>query len=318
MNEFELITHYFQAATPHRNDVVLGIGDDAALLQPPSDQLLAVTTDTLIEGVHFLPDTSPQTLGHKALAVSLSDLAAMGAKPAWVVLSLSLPAIDQSWLTEFCKGFFDLSRCYNLQLVGGNTTRGQLSISTHLTGFVPPGKALRRDSAKAGDLVYVTGYLGDAALALACLQQKIAIPAAELEIVRSRLEMPTPRVSTGLALRDIATAAIDISDGLVSDLGHILQQSDLGATLHLQDLPLSKTLQRLPKEQALKLALSGGDDYELCFTIPPAQEPLLKSVFSTLDASYRKIGALEEKKGLRLEGVEGFNLNASGYDHFLS
>jgi len=317
MTEFELITHYFQAHPNTRSDVILSIGDDAALLLPPANQLLAVTTDTLIEGVHFLPGTAPQTLGHKSLAVSLSDLAAMGAEPAWIVLSLSLPTIDESWLSAFCEGFFSLSNSYHLQLVGGNTTRGQLSISTHLTGFIPAGKALRRDGAKPGDFIYVTGCLGDAALALACLQGKAAIPAADLTIIKPRLETPTPRVAAGLALRDIATAAIDISDGLAADLGHILQQSNVGAALNLRDLPLSKTLQNLSQDRGFHLALSGGDDYELCFTVSPEKVSLLEGAFLGLDITYQKIGVIKQERGLKLEGVEGFTLKNEGHDHFL-
>jgi thiamine-monophosphate kinase len=316
MTEFELITHYFKKPANNRHDVILGIGDDAALLQPPRNQLLVVTTDTLIEGVHFLPDASPHTLGHKSLAVSLSDLAAMGAEPAWIMLSLSLPHIDESWLSAFSEGFFSLSKKYNLQLVGGNTTRGQLSISTHLTGFAPPGKALQRDGAKPGDLIYVTGFLGDAALALACLQKKMTLSEDELSRIRPRLETPTPRVSAGLALRDIATAAIDISDGLVADLGHILQQSFMGATLNVFDLPLSQTLKNLNQEMAFRLALSGGDDYELCFTIDPTKASIVEDIFSRLDITCQKIGVIEAEGGLRLNGAEDFVLEGGGYDHF--
>jgi thiamine-monophosphate kinase len=315
MTEFELIARYFQNNTLARSDVILGIGDDAALLQPPVGQSLVVTTDTLIEGVHFLPDTSAKTLGHKSLAVSLSDLAAMSAEPAWVLLSLTLPDINESWLAEFCAGFFNLAKTHGLQLVGGNTTRGPLSISTCLTGFVPPKQALRRDGAKPGDLIYVTGYLGDAALALACLQKKLTLSVVELNAVRARLETPIPRVSIGLALRDIATAAIDISDGLVADLGHILKQSRVGALLQTENLRLSETLSSLPRAMALKLALSGGDDYELCFTIDPAKVTALDEALANLAIPYQKIGTIKKQPGLQLAG---YDLVSEGYEHFHS
>lgn len=318
MTEFELIARYFQAPNHLRSDVVLGIGDDAALLQPPRDQLLAVTTDTLIEGVHFLPDTPPETLGHKTLAVSLSDLAAMGAEPAWVLLSLTLPSVQESWLSTFCAGFFTLSNIHHVQLVGGNTTRGPLSISTHLTGFVPQGKSLQRNGAKPGDLIYVTGTLGDAAAALAYLEGKISLTPAAYQEIRPRLETPTARVSAGLALRDIASAAIDISDGLAADLGHILEKSNVGAVVHTEDLPLSPLLKTLPKHIALPLAAGGGDDYELCFTIPPTHVSTLEKQFSAQRIPYQKIGRICEGKGIEWisEGIEDFTLTDQGYQHF--
>lgn len=316
LTEFELITRYFQSHPNKRNDIILGIGDDCALLKPPTDQHLAVTTDTLTEGVHFLPHTSAKTLGHKSLAVSLSDLAAMGAEPAWVVLSLSLPNINETWLSEFCVGFFHLLDNFNLQLVGGNITRGELSITTCATGFIPPGKALRRDTAKPGDIIYLTGCIGDAALALNCLQGKIDLPKNIVDIIRMRLETPTPCISAGLALRNIATAAIDISDGLLADLGHILEQSKVGATIDLQELPLSKTLRDLPQKTVLKLALTGGDDYELCFTVPPAKVALLEKTFLDLKMDYWKIGVIDSECGLRFNGEMGFDLTQKGYRHF--
>jgi thiamine-monophosphate kinase len=320
MTEFELIARYFQTPNHHRrSDVILGIGDDAALLQPPSNQLLAVTTDTLIEGVHFLPDTAAETLGHKALAVSLSDLAAMGAEPAWALLSLTLPSVQEDWLAAFCAGFFGLSKLHHVQLVGGNTTRGPLSISTHLTGFVPPGKSLQRNGATPGDLIYVTGTLGDAAAVLAYQEGKTWLSPAAYQELKPRLEAPTARVSAGLILRDIATAAIDISDGLAADLGHILEQSKVGAIVQIEDIPLSPSLKNLPPHIARTLAISGGDDYELCFTAPPRHVPMLEKQFAQQHIPCQKIGRICEGKEIEWmsEGIEDFTLaSRQGYQHF--
>lgn len=312
LSEFELITRYFQSHK-NRSDVILGIGDDCALLEPPLNQHLAVTTDTLAEGIHFLPHTPAQTLGHKSLAISLSDLAAMGAEPAWALLSLSMPNSDEAWLSAFCRGFFQLLDHHNLQLVGGNTTRGPLSITTCLTGFIPFGKALRRSGAKPGDFIYVTGCLGDPALALRCLQKKINLPQNKIDKIKPCLETPIPRIAEGLALRNIATSAIDISDGLAADLEHILEESKVGATIDVQNLPLSKILRDLPQEIAFELALNGGDDYELCFTVSPTQVDALEKT----NMDYHQIGVIEEKCGLRLKlNDETFNFIQKGYQHF--
>lgn len=301
LNEFELIDHFFAQQTQNRSDVMLGIGDDAALLQAPANQLLVTTTDTLISGVHFPIDTSPYDIGYKALAVNLSDLAAMGAEPAWVTLALTLPEANTQWLQEFTRGFFALASRYNVQLVGGDTTRGALSITVQAFGFVPPNRALRRSGAKPGDAIYVTGNLGDAGFAL---QQK-------MEPFLVRLNRPEPRIETGLALRDIATSAIDISDGLVADLGHILKASGVGASLDVPVLPISsELLAAVGLEKAWQLALTAGDDYELCFTAPP-DKPI---DCGTL------IGHIEVATGLRLylSDKKPFKLfeEEEGYRHF--
>jgi thiamine-monophosphate kinase len=314
-NEFELIKHFF-SAKKQRPDVLLGIGDDCALVTAPMDvpgarniyQALniAMSMDTLIAGVHFPVNTNPADIGYKSLAVNLSDLAAMGAEPAWVMLALTLPNADQQWLSEFQRGFFELIDHYNLQLIGGDTTRGALSITVHVSGFVPENKALRRSGAKVGDKIYVTGTLGDAGFAL------------QTSSANSRLNRPTPRIGAGIALRNIATSCIDISDGLAADLQHILNASQVGAIIYVDDLPLSSTLKQLPKHNAWQLALSAGDDYELCFTVPEQQEKQLANTLKNNDCSYTCIGSIEEQKDLRIIQRDGtlFLLQNTGFQHF--
>ncbi len=313
ITEFDLIDHYFAKRAGQRADVILGIGDDCALLKAPTDQILAVSTDTLVAGVHFPLNTSPKALGHKSLAVSLSDLAAMGAEPAWVLLSLTLLQADDVWLTAFADGFFALLEYYSMQLIGGNTTQGPLSITTQVFGFLPPGKALRRDGAKPGDFIYVTGNLGDAGLALRWLKQE-----SPFASIRQRLDEPTPRVKEGIALREIASSAIDISDGLAADLGHILDRSQVGARVYVERLPLSSALKQLPLAEAWRLATTAGDDYELCFTVPPSSRTQLESTFARLGFHYYCIGTIEKEPGLRLvyDDDKPFKIDIKGYEHF--
>ncbi len=318
MTEFELIAHYFQPHAGQRADVVLGIGDDCALVRPAPGQLLAISTDTLNEGVHFPTGASPQALGHKALAVSLSDLAAMGAEPAWVLLSLSLPKVDKTWLAGFCEGFAQLRKSFQLQLIGGNTSRGPLAITSQVIGFVPPGQELSRSGARVGDKIYVTGWPGEAGLALAVLQNKLSLTQEHLQQAQDRLDYPTPQVAIGLALRGIASAAIDISDGLGADLEHILENSGVGATIQIASLPVSSLMQTLNSTTAHQLILTAGDDYELCFTVPPAQEPQLKQALAPLNCHYSCIGVIESAPGLRVTYADGrdFTLLKKGYYHF--
>jgi thiamine-monophosphate kinase len=313
--EFKIIDDFFKPYSSHRADVLLGIGDDCALVKPPRDQLLAISTDTLVEGVHFLHGTSAHSIGHKALAVSLSDLAAMGAEPAWVLLSLSLPHIDEDWLNQFRQGFFQLASEYNLPLIGGNTCQGSLSIATHIIGVVPPSKAITRSGAQPGDGIYITGYLGEAGLALLALQHKIPLSSAPLAQAQKRLDYPDPRIAVGLALRGIASAAIDISDGLAADLSHILEQSQVGASIPLANLPISPLMQSIPVEKAHELILSAGDDYELCFTVPAKLEPELKQV---LKCPYHCIGVIDDIPGLRILDADAkpLSLQKKGYEHF--
>lgn len=318
-SEFDLIEQYFAAQPGTRSDVVLGIGDDCALLQVPPGETLAVTLDTLVADVHFATVTDPVAIGHKALAVNLSDLAAMGASPAWITLALSLPNVEADWLAGFCRGLFGLAKQHQVQLVGGDVTRGPLTITIQAHGFLPADAALRRDGAQPGDIICVTGTLGDAALGLAASQGKAHPAEPHHSYLRQRLERPTPRIAQGLALRGLASAAIDISDGLAQDLGHILTRSHAGAELQVARLPRSAALRAcLDEDQAIALVLSGGDDYELCFTVPPASLNRLRSLAAGWDCGYSEIGAVETRPGLRYRHADGsiFSLSNRGYDHF--
>jgi len=327
-SEFSLIQQYFQQLTPQRDDVVLAIGDDCALLHCPADHVLAVSIDTLVEGVHFFVDVDAKSLGHKSLAVGLSDLAAMGATPAWFTLALTLPEVNESWLNDFSQGLADLANQYNIQLVGGDTTRGPLTISIQVHGFVKDKQALRRSGAQVGDAIYVTGTLGDAGAALQLKNQggidsaniKLAAPLISLDhedknYLQQRLEMPTPRIEVGYQLQDLATAAIDISDGLLADLGHIVQQSAVGAKLELAQLPLSSALKKLPQKTVEQLALTAGDDYELCFTVPANN---VAKVDKILVDQCRKIGVITAGSGIVCVDQHGkvIEQDGAGYDHF--
>ncbi len=292
---------------------MLGSGDDCAVLQPPAGQQLAVSTDTLIAGRHFPLDTSAHAVGYKSLAVSLSDLAAMGAAPAWASLAISLPEPDAAWLQGFAGGFAELAAQYAVQLIGGDTTRGALSITVTVVGFVPPGEALRRSGAQAGDAIYVSGQLGAAGFELR------RAPAG----ARPHLDYPPPRVALGQALRGCATAAIDISDGLLADLGHILQASGQGADLRLSALPYHPLLGNADSldEGSLPLALCAGDEYELCFTAAPAQAAALAALAEGLQLPLSNIGTVRDGHGLSLYRDNGelydlSQLRTAGYNHF--
>jgi thiamine-monophosphate kinase len=313
--EFTLIDRIKARATL-RDDVALGIGDDAALLRVPPGQLLAVSTDTLVAGRHFPDDTSAADLGWKALAVNLSDLAAMGAQPAWCTLALTLPQADAAWLDDFLDGFLELADQHGVALVGGDTTSGPLSITVTVHGFVPEGEALRRSGARVGDEVWVTGTLGDAAAGLRQWQAR-GLASAKL---RYRLDRPTPRVEAGLALRAVARAAIDVSDGLAADLGHVLAASGVGAELELGRLPTSVPLHEHFGNDAERwpLQLSGGDDYELCFIAPAANAFAIEQALAQCDVIGTVVGRIVAGAGLSLRTPEGeaFDLPSSGFDHF--
>jgi thiamine-monophosphate kinase len=315
LSEFDLIRRWFRDCGARRDDLLLGVGDDAALLLPPPGMELATTLDTLVSGVHFFPDADPEALGHKTLAVNLSDLAAMGATPAWVTLALTLPAADPAWLTGFARGFCGLARAHGVALAGGDTTRGPLSLTVAANGWVPAGQALRRAGAAPGDGIYVTGTLGDAGLALAELGAgRMPDPA-----LRRRLERPDPRVAAGLALRGLASAAIDLSDGLLADLGHLLAASAVGARLELACLPRSPVLAAwLAAGGDWNLPLNGGDDYELCFTVPRSRAGALTARLGGLDCGIAAIGSVTAEPGLKLLGPDGrpFVPRAGGWDHF--
>jgi len=321
LSEFDLIERYFSRCGQARADVVLGVGDDCALLQPPPGMQLAVTTDTLVEGVHFFPDVSPNALGHKALAVNLSDLAAMGAEPAWATLALTLPEADAAWLERFSDALCRLAAEFGVRLTGGDTTRGPLSLTLHLTGFVPEEGALRRSGAQPGDRLYVTGMVGDAAMALAVRKGEIPPPeTAWRRRLDERLDRPIPRVEEGISLRGIASAAIDISDGLVADLGHLLASSGgLGARVMLASIPCSSLLNDYIDETGdWRFPLAGGDDYELCFTVPPARENLVAELAQHTACGVYCIGEIEAEPGIRLLDADGrpHPVPGRGYDHF--
>jgi thiamine-monophosphate kinase len=317
LSEFDLIERYFRCCGASRNDVALGVGDDAALLRVPAGMELVVTLDTLVEGVHFLPGCDPRALGHKALAVNLSDLAAMGAEPAWVMLALTLPQSEPAWLEAFSDGFCRLARDSGVQLVGGDTTRGPLAVSVAAKGLVPAGQALRRSGARPGDLVFVSGELGSAGLGLQALRDGIAVD--DLDYLRERLERPQPRLALGRGLRGLASAAIDISDGLLADLGHILEASGVGAVVELERLPLCAPVAACIERSAdWSLPLSGGDDYELCFTLPPGNLPVLEKLVVELPHPVSLIGTITREPGLHIRGLDGrgYRPTASGYEHF--
>lgn len=318
MNEFDIIKHYFTKAS-HRKDVIMGPGDDCALLQVPANTLLAVSTDTLVSGVHFFADMDPTALGHKALAVNLSDLAAMGADPCWVSLAITLPEVDEVWIKKFCAGFFELAEYYNVALVGGDTTKGPLSITVTVHGTLPLGKGLLRSGAQVGDGIYVTGTLGDAALGLQQALGNIQVPAAHQEFVRNKFEYPHPRILVGQALRDIATSALDLSDGLAGDLAHICRASGLRAQIEVELLPLSDAMQAsVSQEQGWELALTGGDDYELCFTVSELHRGQLETALSHCGVKFTRVGRMfsgEPNVELVHEGKPYQIVNQS-WDHF--
>ncbi|MDO8294533.1 MAG: thiamine-phosphate kinase [Gallionella sp.] len=316
MSEFDLIRRHFTRPTP---SALLGVGDDAALLQVSAGNVLAVSSDMLVCGTHFLPDADPFLLGHKTLAVNLSDMAAMGAAPRWAVLAIALPEADEAWLSQFSAGFFALAQQHGVELVGGDTTRGPLNLCVTIFGEVPAQQALRRSGAQVGDEIWVSGRLGDAALALAHLQGCIALSAAELAACLPALHQPQPRVALGLALRGIANSAIDISDGLLADLGHILDASQVGAQLDFAALPASPALNNYGSQPlARQCILSGGDDYELCFTVSAARHAELSDIAARLNLPLTRIGEIVAGRGCIVHDAAGnpLNVEACGYDHF--
>ncbi len=316
MGEFDLIARYFKR--PVRRSP-LGVGDDCALLAPAPGMQLAVSTDLLIEGRHFLSTVDPRRLGHKCLAVNLSDLAACGAKPLAFTLGLALPQADEAWLAPFAQGLLALADAHGCELVGGDTTRGPLAISITIFGEVPTGQALLRSGARPGDEVWVSGTLGDARLALEVFRGTRQAPQAVFEAARERLECPIPRVSLGLALRGVASAAIDVSDGLVGDLGHVLAASGVGATLWAELVAaLSVQAQALSVQDRLDFALAGGDDYELAFTAPAAARDAVLAAGRASGTAVHCIGVIEAAPGLRLVDAAGQAVvrPVAAFDHF--
>jgi thiamine-monophosphate kinase len=315
-SEFDLIARHF---TKPAGNAVLGVGDDCALVDVTNGMDLAVSTDTMVSGTHFFPDVDPENLGHKTLAVNLSDIAAMGAMPYWAMLALTLPSVDHPWLAAFAKGFFDLAAEYNVSLIGGDTTRGPLTITVTIMGQVPTGAALRRNGAKVGNDVWVSGNVGDAALAVAHRHGKVVLAERDYREAVMRLYEPTPRVALGQALRGMATSAIDISDGLISDLGHICRLSGVGATVELGSIPVSEIGARHFNDDAgLTAIVAGGDDYELCFTAPANSRESIADLTDVLGVPLTRIGQIKRGKGVSLLGADGkpMKIDGRGYDHF--
>ncbi len=317
-SEFELIAKYF--TRPVAN-AVMGVGDDCALIRVSPGCELAVSTDTLVSGTHFFPDADAEKLGHKALAVNLSDLAAMGALPRYVLLALTMPKVDEPWLARFARGFLRLASDNGVELVGGDTTRGPLSMTLTVMGEVAVGCALKRDGAQDGDDVWVSGELGSAALALKHLRGSIALHDEVFAIAAERLHCPSPRVALGRALIGIATSAIDVSDGLVADLGHICERSGLSAQVHFDSVPVFPALRSLEAAIQTTCALAGGDDYELCFTAPVSMRPLVSRTSAEVGLTLTRIGSMRHganRVHWLNECGEEVPIALSGFDHFLS
>ena len=316
MSEFSLIKRYFTRATP---GAILGVGDDAAMVQVGNGMELAISTDMLVSGTHFFADADPYMLGHKALAVNISDMAAMGAQPRWATLALSLPNEDEKWLAQFSAGFFSLADQFNVELIGGDTTRGPLNLCITILGEVPQGKALRRDGAQVGDEIWVSGSIGDAALVLAYMQGKLQLSEAVIKAAAPALHQPQPRVSLGLALRGLAQSAIDISDGLLADLGHILERSKVGAELQFASLPASLHLQPyLAAAAGRQCLLAGGDDYELCFTASASRHAEIMQLATQLALPLTNIGKVIAGRGCIVKAADGsvMQIEEKGYEHF--
>jgi len=302
LGEFDLIQRFFKAGAdamrPNEENVIaLGIGDDCALLKIAAGEEIVITSDMLVEGRHFFMNADPELLGRKALAVNLSDLAAMGAKPIGFTLAIALPTVDIVWLEAFSKGLFAVANQYSCPLIGGDTTAGPLTISITAFGSIPSGKAIRRSGAKVGNDIWTSGTIGDARLALAALRHEITLPESDLKQIEHRMHNPTPRVELGMKIRELASAALDISDGLLGDLHHILKQSQVSAEVFLDQIPKSETLQKQSEDIQNQFAASGGDDYELCFTAPIEKRGVIDEISRVLNLPLTRIGSITEKVG---------------------
>jgi len=332
LGEFDLIQRFFKAGADaiRSNDqkmIALGIGDDCALLKPAAGEEIAITSDMLVAGRHFFMNANPELLGRKALAVNLSDLAAMGAKPIGFTLSIALPKVDAAWLEAFSKGLFAIANQYSCPLIGGDTTAGPLTISITAFGSIPSGKAIRRSGAIVGDDIWASGTVGDARLALAALRHEMNLPESDLKQIEHRMHNPTPRVELGMKIREIASAALDISDGLLGDLQHILKQSQVSAEVFLDQLPKSETLQKQSEDIQNQFAASGGDDYEICFTAPIEKRDAIDQISTALNLPLTRIGSVTKtvgpieklsllnKNGVLLDETKSAALLKS-FDHF--
>lgn len=321
LGEFELIGRYFNWPPVTRTGVVLGVGDDCALLAPAAGQQLAVSTDTLVEGRHFLSTVPPERLGHKALAVNLSDLAACGARPLAFTLALSMPRVEEAFLEALSRGMRALAQREGIALVGGDTTAGPLALTVTVFGEVPPGAALLRSGARVGDTLWVSGRLGDARLALDTFRGTVSLDASAFEATRRAMEQPEPRVALGLALRGVATSAIDLSDGLLGDLGHILERSRVGAQVQLDALPRSAHLAAQPEPVQRSCLLAGGDDYELLFTAPEQAQAAVQEASARSGVPVTAVGRIVAGGGLRVLDGRGDAIvlgSLAGFDHFMA
>lgn len=317
MNEFSLINHFFKPFPIHHKDVLYGIGDDAACLQIPKGFNLLVSTDTLVSGIHFLPEWDPYDIAYKSVMVNVSDMAAMAAQPRYVTLALTLPELNQKWIEAFSKGLKDSLNLYNIDLIGGDTTHGPLSITLTIMGLAPHKKAIRRSGAKPGDVILVSGILGAAALAIKYLDDRTISSSDKAELMNKLLH-PCPRVDLCELIREYATSAIDISDGLSADLNHICIASGVGAGLNKKAIPVHPLLHKYLGDQAVDLALTGGDDYELCFTVSSSKFEKLNKELNKLDLKCYSIGVIEESPGLRIRTLDDswVELKPDGYSHF--
>jgi thiamine-monophosphate kinase len=317
LSEFDLIRQFF---TRPVHKAALGVGDDCALIEGRPGHQLAISTDMLVSGRHFFPDVPPRALGHKALAVNLSDLAAMGAEPRAFTLALALPEADPAWLAELAAGMLALADAHGCELIGGDTTKGPLTLCITVFGDVPGRQALRRDAARPGDDIWISGTLGDARLALGDCRGEWLLPEPDFTIIRPRMDTPTPRVALGMALRGIAHAALDISDGLIGDLGHILTRSALGAIIDVDALPRSEVLGAQPLARQRECVLAGGDDYELCFTAPVGAREAIAGISRQLGLPLTRAGSITPEPGLRLVDGDGnpYAFSGTAFDHFAS
>jgi len=315
VSEFDLIRRFF---TRPVHKAVLGVGDDCALIEARPGHQLAISTDMLVSGRHFFPDVPPRSLGHKALAVNLSDLAAMGAEPRAFTLALALPEADPVWLEAFAGGLLALADDHGCELIGGDTTKGPLTLSITVFGDVPARQALRRDAARPGDDIWVSGTLGDARLALGDCRGEWLLPEPDYTVIRPRMDTPTPRVALGMALRGVAHAALDVSDGLIGDLGHILARSSVGAIVDVDALPRSEILAAQPLALQRECVLAGGDDYELCFTAPAGHREAIAGIGRQLGLPLSRVGAITPEAGLRIVDRHGdpYTFTGSAFDHF--
>lgn len=324
-SEFDIIRTYFSNIGDSPDWLITGVGDDAAIVSTNPEQQLLVAIDTMNVGIHFPVNTSPEDIGYKSLAVNISDIAAMGGQPLWFTLALSLPEIDHAWLKGFASGLSDMAKCFKLDLIGGDTTRGSLSITIQIAGVVENGKALQRSGAQPGDDIYVTGYLGDAAAGLQCIQQGSGRYTTRQKDLINRLHRPTPRIEVGKRLVEHASACIDLSDGLASDLRHILEASAVngavGAELNLDSIPLSESFRNigLGQETCQNLALTGGDDYELCFTASSSERETIESISQQTGCLISRIGQTTQTPGLFvIDQQQKKVITTLGFDHFAS